>query len=47
MLWKKNVNAVIAANVIVTSVSAVKKLIWGCLGFDVVVEAESAGGLLQ
>ncbi len=46
MPWKKNVNAAIAANVNVTNVS-VAKFIWGCLGFDVVVEADSAGGLLQ
>ena len=46
-MLKKNANVAIAANVIVTSASVVKKLIWGCLGFDVVVEADSAGGLLQ
>lgn len=43
---KKNANVAIAANVIVTNVNVVN-LIWGCLGFDVVVEADSAGGLLQ
>jgi len=35
-----------AAIVIAKSVSVVKTY-WGCLGFDVVVEVESAGGLLQ